>query len=54
MTSMSLGSRFDDGVAIPVTTLDAETRELSGPFLMKIDVEGYERAGLRRRGRISN
>ena len=43
MTSMSLGSRFDDGVAIPVTTLDAETRELNGPFLMKIDVEGFER-----------
>jgi FkbM family methyltransferase len=42
LSSISLGSRFDAGVAVPVSTLDAETRGLAGPFLMKIDVEGFE------------
>jgi FkbM family methyltransferase len=42
LSSISLGSRFDAGVAVPVSTLDAETRGLAAPFLMKIDVEGFE------------
>jgi len=42
MSSMSLGSRFDAGVEVPVSTLDRETENLAPPFLMKIDVEGYE------------
>lgn len=33
-------------VAVPVTTLDAEARELGPPTLLKIDVEGYEFAVL--------
>lgn len=39
-SSISLGDQFDDGVAVPVTTLDAEG--YSGPMLWKIDVEGFE------------
>lgn len=41
-TSMSIGSTFSEGAAISIVTLDAETAEMTGPFLLKIDVEGYE------------
>lgn len=40
-TSISLDTVFDDGVEVPVTTLDAEA--YSGRLLIKIDVEGFER-----------
>lgn len=39
-SSISLSDSFDDGVEIPVTTLDAEG--YSGPMLWKIDVEDFE------------
>lgn len=42
-TSISLASRFDTGVSVPISTLDAETAGSAGPFLLKIDVEGFER-----------
>jgi FkbM family methyltransferase len=41
-TSVSLGSAFSEGIAIGVQSLDDETEGLAGPFLVKIDVEGYE------------
>ena len=41
-TSMSLGSVFDHGIAINVAPLDDQVRDLRGPFLVKIDVEGFE------------
>jgi len=41
-TSISLGSSFEHGIDIRVVSLDQETAAMSGPFLMKIDVEGYE------------
>jgi FkbM family methyltransferase len=41
-TSVSLGSAFGEGIAIGVASLDRETLGLTGPFLVKIDVEGYE------------
>lgn len=44
-SSMSLGDHFDEGVSIPVTTVDAEN--YSGPMLWKIDVEGFEAAVIR-------
>jgi len=43
MSSISLGSQFKEGVEVPVTTLDVETQALPPPFVMKVDVEGYER-----------
>lgn len=42
LSSISLGSKFDNGVSIPVRTLDSETDKMTGPFLVKIDVEGFE------------
>lgn len=42
MTSISLGSKFDSGISIPVRTLDAESEGLLGPCVVKIDVEGFE------------
>lgn len=42
LSSISLGSQFETGVAVPVSTLDAETQGLAGPFVIKIDVEGFE------------
>lgn len=42
-TSVSLGSAFRDGISIGVENLDEETLGLAGPFLVKVDVEGYER-----------
>jgi len=41
-TSVSLGSAFRNGISIGVESLDDETEGLAGPFLVKIDVEGYE------------
>lgn len=41
-TSMSLGSAFDNGVAINVSSLDDQVKGLLGPFFVKIDVEGFE------------
>jgi FkbM family methyltransferase len=42
-SSLSLGSRFADGVRIPVTTLDREFHGVCGArILVKIDVEGFE------------
>lgn len=40
LASLSLGSHFDDGVTVQLTTLDAEKYERR--LLMKIDVEGFE------------
>ncbi len=42
LSSISLGSKFDTGVSIPVRTLDTETEAMTGPFVVKIDVEGFE------------
>jgi FkbM family methyltransferase len=41
-TSFSLGSCFHSGVRIPIRTLDAETASMQPPFVIKIDVEGFE------------
>lgn len=41
-TSLSLGSRFSEGISVPVTTLDVDLAGIEGPLLIKIDVEGYE------------
>ena len=41
-TSVSLGSAFEEGVSVPVRTLDDETEALIPPFVVKIDVEGFE------------
>jgi FkbM family methyltransferase len=38
--SLSLGSHFEAGIPVPLTTLDAEGYQ--GRMLMKIDVEGFE------------
>jgi len=38
--SLSLGSHFDGGVPVPLTTLDSEAYD--GRLLMKVDVEGFE------------
>lgn len=40
LASLSIGSRFDVGVPVPLTTLDDE--DYHGRLLMKIDVEGFE------------
>jgi FkbM family methyltransferase len=42
MTSISLGSTFNDGVNIPVGTLDKEAAGVSGRCVLKLDVEGFE------------
>lgn len=43
-TSISLGSAFEGGatVAVPVASIDELFDQDTGPFLIKIDVEGYE------------
>lgn len=41
-SSVSIGSVFDGGVEIPLSTLDAEAAGWVGPVVMKIDVEGFE------------
>lgn len=41
-SSISLLSEFESGVEVPVSTLDVLTSGRSGPFAMKIDVEGFE------------
>ena len=46
-SSMSIGSSFESGVRIPLTTLDEAVADLAGPFVMKIDVEGFEAQVLR-------
>jgi FkbM family methyltransferase len=46
-SSMSIGSSFESGVRIPLTTLDEATAGKDGPFVMKIDVEGFEARVLR-------
>lgn len=42
LCSVSLGATFQDGIEVPVSTLDLETERMEGPFLLKIDVEGFE------------
>ena len=42
LSSISLGSKFEQGVAIPVAPLDDQLEEVRGSVLMKIDVEGFE------------
>jgi len=46
-SSMSIGSSFESGVRIPLTTLDEAVADRAGPFVMKIDVEGFEAQVLR-------
>jgi FkbM family methyltransferase len=46
-SSMSIGSVFDEGVTVPLSTLDREAANALGPLIMKIDVEGFEGAVLR-------
>jgi len=43
-SAISIGSTFKSGIEVPLTTLDAEG--LSGPLMMKLDVETYEWAVL--------
>jgi FkbM family methyltransferase len=42
LTSISLGSRFDDGISIPVVRLDDELGGAPNRVVMKLDVEGFE------------
>jgi FkbM family methyltransferase len=42
LSSVSIGSVFDEGVNIPLSTLDDEMPNAAGPVLIKIDVEGFE------------
>lgn len=47
-SSLSITSKFDGrGIDVPLARLDSEVTGLSGPFAMKIDVEGHEPAVLR-------
>jgi FkbM family methyltransferase len=46
-SSLSLGSRFDDGVSVPISSLDALYGAFSGKLSMKLDVEGFEPQVLR-------
>jgi FkbM family methyltransferase len=41
-SSVSLAWKFDDGIEVPVQTLDSLHDDLSGPVVIKIDVEGFE------------
>ena len=45
--SAVVGDAAGDGVAVPASTLDAETGSVAAPCLVKIDVEGWELAVLR-------
>ena len=42
MTSISLGSKFSEGVSVGIATLDDQLAGAPGPILIKIDVEGFE------------
>jgi FkbM family methyltransferase len=46
-SSMSIGSSFESGVAVPLDTLDTVAAEIGGCLVMKIDVEGFEAAVFR-------
>ncbi len=46
-SSMSIGSNFEAGVQIPLTTLDLAMADFKGPIVMKIDVEGFESSVLK-------
>ena len=41
-SSMSIGSVFASGVRIPIAALDDAIEAGDGPFVLKIDVEGFE------------
>ncbi len=41
-TSMSIASTFENGVEIRVEPLNGQLQGLTAPFLVKIDVEGFE------------
>jgi FkbM family methyltransferase len=42
LTSISLGSTFERGIAIPIVPLDDDLGAVAGQVLIKIDVEGFE------------
>jgi FkbM family methyltransferase len=42
LSSVSIGSHFEDGITIPLSRLDDEAPKVVGPVLIKIDVEGFE------------
>ena len=46
-SSMSIGSRFQSGVAVPLDTLDNVVPDIVGSLVIKIDVEGFEAAVFR-------
>jgi FkbM family methyltransferase len=46
-SSVSLSARFTKGVEIPIRTLDEQCLSCGAPFLLKIDVEGFEPQVLR-------
>lgn len=46
-SSLSLSSGFGNGATIPVSTLDAQFPDFTGPAVFKIDVEGFEPRVLR-------
>lgn len=41
-SSMSIGSDFSNGVAVPIATLDSQCAQIDGRLVIKIDVEGFE------------
>jgi FkbM family methyltransferase len=41
-SSISLETRFEDGIDVPVSTLDARYAGFSGKVVAKLDVEGFE------------
>ena len=41
-SSISLGWEFDEGIEVPLKTLDELHPDVEGPVVIKIDVEGFE------------
>ncbi len=41
-SSISLGWEFDEGIDVPLSTLDELHPDVTGPVTIKIDVEGFE------------